>query len=700
MNISDPPHIIKDTQAVMLVDSFIHREGITDRRGPITDVAGMVTFTDKICGIVQVIDPAGTIQVGVLHTDGTTLKFGILSSDRSAKTDITIGSPVPVSPYLLVDAKPALHGGTYIGLATQDSLAPALESLILWRGGTKANYTTGTVTTTYGSKSITGSGTSWSANIVPGMFLIDNNSQYVGTVASVTSNTALVLEQPPLSLLGGAACTFQSLRGFSPIAVQGTITASTGSAAVTGADSFFRDEGLVSGYKIFRASDGAFVGTVSSVTNNTALTLGSNAAINCSEDEYIAVNNSGDYGFSITDATKRKPGFLNAVYAGRQWFANRGVSADAGGEWLNRLWFTETSDQEAIDMSVVTGNFIPVISGSGASTPIKSIIPAFNSLVVLKEQEAFALIGQNENQFELKKLSDDGTLSTMSAVSYRGGVIWAGRNGIYYFDGVLQNNITDATLGIAYQEAVKDFDPNTHRMWGSVVRDHYFLHIEKYESTIPLVKGVTPTDFSEITICIYMPREAITFHKNLNLRGSTLLSATLGQQAWFAVNSATVGHICTYDTLFDVDGTDTIACDGGTAGPDWYIESKHYSLGDDLLKKTFKQVMIEYLVGGDTLKLDTVLGLNEVGQTSATTYPVTVYVWDNLPAIYPTWDALAAAYPTWDSLVSGIFFTKRIKFLKRGQFMAFRLYQSSTAVTSAKLASFAIGFKPLRPGRI
>jgi hypothetical protein len=55
---------------------------------------------------------------------------------------------------------------------------------------------------------------------------------------------------------------------------------------------------------------------------------------------------------------------------------------------------------------------------------------------VLKENETFIVTGNSPTTFSPKKLEDDGAISGMSVQQYGGGVIWAGREGIHYFDGV------------------------------------------------------------------------------------------------------------------------------------------------------------------------------------------------------------------------------------------------------------------------
>lgn len=702
MNVNDPAQELLDTEARYLQDVFVHQLGFTKRRGPLADVSGMVSWgTDKLVGLVQTRDPAGTIQVGALHVDtGNNLKFSVLSSNFASKTLLaTLQTGVSLTPYPIVDAKPAKNGGTYIGIAQQDGVNPSWELLVYWRGGVSANYTTGTVTTTSGSTSVTGAGTAWAANVTPGTQLLDGSSQFVGTVKTVNSNTSITLEEPPQVIMTGAAYTLTAIRGFAPKVVQGTITCDTTHTTLTGAQTKFVDEGVGANWRLFRAEDGTLVGTVASVQSNKALTLGANATVNMTNEDYYLVNNAADYGMSAL-GTVKKPGFLNASYADRQFFANRGISSDAGGEWINRLWFSEVTDPEDMDMSMVTGNYIPVVSGTGNNTPIKAIVPAYNSMVILKQDESFILVGQDENQFQLKKLGDDGTLSGMSAVSYNGGVVWAGKNGIYFYDGVSATNIVQGTLGLYYSEAVHQFDPNTYRMWGTIIRDHYFLHIESAVPPVPVIKGNVSTTPTRLTVVVYLPRNAVTMFTNFNIRGGLQFTNAQGQQAWVAANASTGGHIVDMNEVFDSQGNDTFACDGGTAGPDFYIESKKYSVGNGLTLKSWKELLMHYLTGGDVLKLDTVVGLNEIGAVSTTTWPVTVFTWDSLALQFSTWDNLALTFPTWDSLTVEIFAAKRIKFLKRNQYLAFRIYQNSSSVTASSIGAFALAYKIMRIGRV
>lgn len=711
ININDPSFMIGDDQAVWIQDAWIYNHGKTIRRGPLTGVSGMVTFSTKIVGMVSTTDPNGSLQFGVLHTDGTTLKLGILASNLGSKTDLSIGTTVTTTPYPIIDAKPKLGGGIWIGVSQQNYVGPSYQFLLMWDGGLFANYSTGTITTTSGSTAVAGSGTAWSTSVSPGMYLLDSQNVYIGTVKSVNSNTSITLTAPARGARGSAAYTLTSLRTFIDNVVSGTLTVAAGSTAVTGGGTSFVDEGLTNNWNIFRYSDGVLLGVVSTITNNTALVLVSGATVAMQEDLYFATLNTGDNTYTTLDTTHKKPGFLNAVYAGRQWFANRGIQADVGGEWTDRLWFSEETAPEDMDMATVTGSYIPVVSSAGASTPIRAIAPAYNSLLVLKDRESFVLTGTDEDSFQINKIGDDGILSTMSAVTYGGGVIWAGRDSIYYYNGVNTIDLIGGTLGTGYKQAIKNFDHTTYRMWGAIVHDHYFLHIEHMLSPVPIIKNQTAHTPTELTFVIYMPGltdkadPPVTVFTNLYFRGSVTMNTGAGLQGWFVVNDSSIGHVCDWDALFYTAGNDPFGCDGATAGPDFYLESKHHGLGSaskpgDLQKKSWKQLMMSYLSDGDGLVIDTVVGLNEIGQTASSILPETSPSWLLIGSEYNTWAILNGIYPTWTSIIEASFGAARVKFLKRSQYFAFRIYQNSASVTDVALGSYALGYKPLRPGRI
>jgi hypothetical protein len=191
-----------------------------------------------------------------------------------------------------------------------------------------------------------------------------------------------------------------------------------------------------------------------------------------------------------------------------------------------------------------------------------------------------------------------------------------------------------------------------------------------------------------------------------------------GDVLWFAAGKGTLtdadaaalhakGNTDPTFSDFTLENDPTLIWNANTAtaaatpvGPDFYFESKKYDAGDSTRLKKFKQLMIHYLIQGGAIKVDTVVGLNNLGKTLTGTFPQSVFSWGSLGASIPTWDALKAQYATWSQLVQGVFKPKRLKFQKSSQHLNFRLYQSNKGVSRLRVGPFHIGYKQKRPGRI
>lgn len=870
MNLAKPAYEIADDEARYLQDVLLERPGIVRRRGPVKAAAGFATLAKKACGIAGTITPAGTYRVGVLVGDNSTGELRLLSSNFSTSVSHTWGMALPANPpsnpYSLVDIKPTLLGGNTIGTSSRYDSASPSQHLGFWRGSNSVTYSTGTIALTRGNAVVTGSGTSWLANASSGMFLFADvtnvdtgnfTATYVGTVKSVDSDTQITLvDNSPYTTAAGSVYSLKPVRGLQYKIVKGRITTSTSSTTVTGANTKFVSQAMSTGtWNLYRASDLGWIGKVTTINNEISLTLNANAALALSNERFVALRGDGNWDTN-TMALDKKVGFLNAFYAGRQWYANNGQRLDK----TSRVWFSDTSDPEGLDLSNYDGDFFDISSSVGTDTPIKAIIPAYNSLVVIKENETYAITGTSPTTFSVKKIQDDGVLSGMGAVAYGGGVIWPGIDGIYYYDGISVNNLTADKLGDYYKNAVRDIDPSTYRMWGTTIRGHYFLFMEAFDPSVNVTKGSLATTPTATTFVMNLETRAFVHFTNTAIRGAIETPSDTGKHVLYLANDNTKGNICQGFDLFDAEENDSILCDLGssagryfygqtalgaattfagvadtkyfskitlgaraavqsidvytvgqgggagtcnarcgiysdvggvptallgtsnvvaldrgdgpsfrsfafstpvelapgdywfgiqletsgivnlyqlatangiayntdaytggladpfgavsnsngpliakvlvkTAGPDFYIESKKYSLQDSMHKKMFKQLALNYIVQGDTLRLDTVPGLQDIGRTSTSAFQPTVYTWDQLVALTGSWDNLAALFPLWADIVVANFSPKRIKFIKRSQLMSFRLWQNSPSVVKAELGPFQIAYKWMRPGR-
>lgn len=715
MNVALPQSQLDDTEARYLQDILVDYPGLARRRGPLTGVAGLAALTRKASGFAITLNPLGQDRYGVFTGDAGNGFFEVYAADFASKNALTWPHPLPADPgsgaataYRIFDIKPALGGGAMMGVSSSYDANSPNQGIAFWKGGINANGT-GTITVAKGSAAVTGTG--FNASLSPGMWIFANTDEgytaaLIGCVQSVNSDSSVTLTTPSPYALTAKSANYQALRGIYPQVTVGRITCDTSSPTVNGGATKFVSQGLtptssaVGIWNLYRASDFTWIGRVKSVESETSLTLGTpgganaNAALSMSDGAYVAIKADAD--FSVTNTGNiSKVGFLNAVYSERQFYANLGQQYSK----TSRIWFSDIANPEALDVTN-DGNWIDIDSTSMINESIRGLIPAYNSLVIVKENETFGLFGSSPSQFAVRKIHDDGTLSGMSIQAFGGGAIWAGREGIHYFDGTQVQNLMQTKFGDVWKNSIRSFDPSRYRMWSMLVRNHYYCFIESLAPTIGVVKGnvsSTPTTWG---VMINMSTRAVSLLTNLNIRGAVTLPASTGKQVWFVANDATKGIVCDTDFLFDNEGTDTFACDSGTAGPDFFFESKKFDVGQELRLKRFKQLAIHYLIQGADLKVDTVLGLNNIGTTLSTVFPASVFTWDTLRASVGTWDLLKAQFATWNDIIQGVFVPKRVRFLKRSQHFSFRLYQSSSAASRVKIGPFEIGFKQMRPGRV
>lgn len=680
INKAVPAHEIDDLELQDLIDGILDKPGLIRRRGPVQVMSGAyATGTARSgYGMFQTTDPAGSWRPGYIRGDATTGE-AILLDDAFAFSTSYVWDSGFSGAYPIFDSKQALGHGAFLSTSDDYGIG-ATQQLALWRGANKAAYSSGTLTVVRGDTAVTGSGTLWSTNTAPGAFLFNNSNQFIGVVKSVDSNTALTLEAPALDSLIAESYTLKSIRGLNPRVTTGAITVDSADSTNTVLGSFtkFADQGLGSGtWDIYRKVDLTYIGTVNTVTDNSTLTLTAAAGVSMDNEDYVAIHRDGTY--SLTPDV----GFITATYANRQFYANKGTLSSQGKDQTARIWYSDLGDPEALDLTEGTGNYIEITSQAGASNSIKQIVATQNSMLIFKENETFALYGTSPAQWQVRKLADDGVLSGMSVMPYEGGALWVGKLGIYFYDGVQVRNLANDKLGDYFTEMVKTFDPTTHRMWAMVAREHYLVYIESLSTDVTITKNQTDTSYSRITIAINLRSGAFTFfHPNVAFFGAIQTPASVGKNTVYLTNSsAGNARICQADDLFnDTLGNDTITTLGSPgAGPDFYLQSKKYSMGDGQRKKLWKQLQLWFLAtvsGGtddvtDAISLDTVPGLSTTGTASGTTFK---------------------QQSDYDD--------KRIKFLKRSQYLAFRLYQSSSSVTRLVLAPWGLGFKWQRPGRI
>lgn len=695
MNVALPQFQLAETECRYLQDMLIDVPGLTRMRGGLKTASGMPALSYKASGIAVTIDPQGSERYAVLEGNNTNGYLSYCKSDLSGWVSVAWPYALPNAPsssqlYTLTDVKAAFKGGALIGTSTGFT-ASASRALGYWKGGNKADYATTVSISARGVSTVTGTG--FTANVAPGMWLFSNTDDLytatlIGCVLSVDSNTSLTLYEPSPYAVTGLSATFTNIRGLVPRVVSGRITCSTSGTAVNGGATKFNSEGLgTASWNLYRASDSAWVGKVSSVTSDIQLTLNANAGVNCTDEAYFALKAN-----AVWTLNNGQLGFLTATYANRQWYARPDLS---------QAWYSDTVHPENVDLSSYDGSWLYIESSSSAAEPIRALASSSSALCIFKDNEVLGVFGTTPDQFTVQRIHDDGCFHPMAVQSYGNGVIWTGRRGIYYYDGVSVTDLTAPKFGEAWHKALNTFDPTIYRTYSMLVNQHYFVFIEQLTSSIGVTKGATTTTPTRWTISLNLRSGAFSMHTNLDFRGAVVLPNSQNKQVYFLINTSSVGKLCDGSFLFNGEGTaDEFACDGNTIGPVGYIETKKWNGGDAMRNKHYRYFGANVLVQGGSLTVDTVTGLNEFGSSLAETWSDTTYTWATLLASYSTWAALVAAVPNWQQIVLQNYAPSEQFFGQFSQHISFRIYPTTSAVTWFRMGPLNIGYKLARMGRL
>jgi hypothetical protein len=665
-----PQQEIQDTEGWTLVDCNMDNPGTVARRGPLT--ATGATSAGKAnrfpLGIARVQDPAGTEQTVIYCRTtapaGEVYGFGNTSAMTSFAWPYT---PTASSPADLFQANDVLLGGTYLGSANKYD-KPTNQTLQLWRGASLPNWTTMNCTGfTTGATTITV--TTDIAHCSPGHHVFDTGTgNLVGVIKTIASNV-ITLEHP--ALYTGSTVTqidVKVMRGTAVRVATGRITCSAADTtfAVNGGSTKFKAQGVTSSYDLY-TPDYTFVGSVASVTSDAYLQLVAAPLVSLVNSPYILIKRNAVY-------TGTPLGWLTATFAGHQFYADG-----------NNLRFSSSFDPEAVDITA-DGDFLTF-----SADPIRAIVPTTSALVVITETEVFALVGAvgtTPDRWRGTRIHDDGTVCGMTCVQYKGGALWAGKRGIWFYDGASPINVA-GKLDADYRLALSTFTSSTTRAYSAIVKDHLLVWFEAVKSGVfDINKNGTVTHVTRPTIAINLSDGTLCLWQNVEIRGgiqpadvSNLGTALLPIQTLeSAVNTS---RVVVGETLFTDTGQDAWTCNGAAAaGPDLFVETKKYSMGDMQRLKLHRMLLLEYITTGGNIRFDYVPGLNQTGTLAGTEFLDSSTVWID----------------------------KRIKFNSRSQYLSLRFYQSPyqgnpanltpANTTRIGLGAWALGFKWKRPGRV
>ena len=590
---------------------------------------------------------------------------------------------------------------------------------------------------------------------------------------------------------------------------EGGITLESGAAGTSG-EGHWAAAG-VTGWNVYRASDNAYLAKVETVTDNTTASFHADPGVSMTADEYIMVLPSPTNINTDSKVSERVygsfGGLYTAVYAGYQWYGN--ISNED--ENVNRVVFSAAHDREAVDLSNDSADSI-VFPGK---SQFRGLGASSAGLLVFLEDRTYILRGNDRTNFSVEQLVPEGCLSPSSIVEYGGGVFWAGKTGIMFFDGASVRNLTKDNLGLFYSDSLDVFDPFRDRVIGFVHKNNLIMHYTAWKSPFDPIRyepiyaadwqdteGIADRAWDEfdpdfdyddfftenntpifwdqkklnnpeesgstglgwkwndgtdweattsiykwgplrvhttMTLSVYLPTNALTTFSNIDFRGSTNIETVNGLKTIVGVNSVETNGVRA--RLIDIHPVYDISRYGEDAflvekiniptadlvkGPDFYLQTKHFTVGDPILRKWFQKILLSMLLYDGAIRMDLVddddndsVDINKKKHRYWEVFVEKGYDWAyltdvQLPKIVSpnksNWQNLEDSLTLWSELFTADFnrYSKRVAWRKPS--IGLRLYQLNdykkpfngvvTKPNRVELQGFSIGFKPMRQGRI
>ncbi len=528
MNQAAPGSFIPESFVRWAQDVLFDRVGYLRRRAPfnffplynnatIPSLAYPSTKDERVVTIVSTLNPNGDRITGLVLATSSATRF-LLYNENFRNTGSATLAAIPIDT--ITDCKQASNGGMWLSFL--ESYKPAASAneyyQYYWYGGAGTEQTVANVdldytgTTTNSTYLNTLQGTFDPATITPGMFVYVSYGSpaadyYIGMVKSVTAATVTLDKDiirfayntgihATTAVHDNVTVKFRNVRPYIHVHSRGLITYDgnggdiTSGAIGTEGEGHFKSadlDGAIRGidWALYRASDGEWLGDVDSVTNNTTINIDNNyhsksAKSKMTADEYVAYPYQSVPSATISNADSDKfAGIFNATYAGYQWFGNAGNVKDQ-----NRVVFSSYHVSEGVDLSFDAPDSI-IIPGS---TEMRGLAGSTTGLLVFTSDKTYIIRGNYRANFSLEELYPEGCLSSMSIVEYGGGVFWASRVGILFYDGASVRNLTESNLGVFYTDSVRTFDVNADRIYSFLHKDYLFVHFNAFESAFSPVR--------------------------------------------------------------------------------------------------------------------------------------------------------------------------------------------------------------------
>jgi len=862
-------------------DILFDKVGLIRRRGAFekfdlyktnvsTGLPEVFDFTDadaedeRILAVLSTYDPTGAERIGMLvdsYDEDTSNRETILRVFDNSFT--FLGEevlPFDVNPLSIVTARAALGGGLWVSIADNPADSDT-HYQFFWRGGYGQEMVVRNATLT--ASNLAGSGipgthstnNDWASNhkyysktitvnttdLSVGMFVYaktSTNYYYIGVINTVNPAN-IILEKHPFIWAGGTGydnnkdfvtlnkdLVFVSVRPYEHLHGRGLLNTTYNSNAITSGDLGTSGEGHwksanVGNYFLYRASDNICLGRVASVSNNETASLVADPGTDIKADEYImkpltSTNLVSNVSYLVSNRNANDfAGLYTAVYAGYQWYGNFANDDDN----TNRVVFSAPHNKEAVDLSFDAADSI-IFPGK---SKFRGLGSSSAGLLVFLEDRTYILRGNDRTNFSVEQLVPEGCLCPSSIVEYGGGVFWAGKTGIMYFDGASVRNLTRDNLGLYYSDSLDVFNPEQDRVIGFMHKNNLIMHYTAWKSPFDPIRyeplyaddwansddkygkdsweefdpdfdyddfftqNNTPIYWDQkklnnpeesaslgtsikwddgsvwgdttsinkwgplrkntsMTFSVYLPTNALTTLSNMDPRGFTSIETVYGLKTIIGVNSVENNRLrarlIDIHPVYDVNtlGEDAYLVEKinmPTAdlvkGPDFYLQTKHFTVGDPILRKWFQRVLISMLLYNGAIRMDLVddddnddVDINKKKHRNWEVFTEKGYDWDYLGkgegtefgVVFPkltspsksTWGNVEGTTTLWDELFTADFnrYSKRISWRKPS--VGFRLYQLNkykkpfngvvTIPNRVEMQGFSIGFKPLRQGRV
>ena len=721
----DPSHI------GMGQDVIIDSSGVLRSRGSFNSYTADALTNLKWLGLIELVNgqPAGTSapsNAAILFDSSTSSSYiyGCTTRGLTGWAKLSTRSPLgtlanqtisennvltPSIAKLKDDMGAIMCFNHSAGSAAVDSWSYPL----LWGGNavTTTDVSVGTAASTVGTKGVTGVGTAWTTAL-EGCYLFIGaaaaSSSYVGQVRQVNSATQLNLHKGALATCAANLPKFKTTREPTGRVYKGRITTTTTSTSVVGSGTKFVSSGPAGsggtylttsvGSTVFRYADGGYIGKVSSVQNDTTLTLTGNAAIALNNEEYFIVINDGvNFVLSAGDGFGNFSATCVELYADRYFYGNiaaqdQFIKANsffynsvtiAPFIAMNAIMFSKKGDPEMLDMSPNDGDIIRIPTAEQPDM-IRALCATRGGLVIFRLYDTWLLTGYSPETFRLVKIVDDGTWSNVSYKPYKDGVVWCGTKSAYYFDGTRVVDLLSNKIKRFYRRS--NITALTYPLGLAVAGDHVMFSYSldtNSDRTWPY-KNTTRT-LQTATIAINMLNGAVTFFTNAYITNSVVDST--GKDLILMWDKLINGQITFDESTTAANNNDAVQCtiptftSGVDFGPDIMFETVKLANGNAARMKFFKMLLMNY--SSDIGLTCMVNGVNNTsldfpnrgtGTVTTVTFPISANV--------------------------GVL--KRIKFLIRAPQLIIRVYATNAAGGGSqrfKMFWYAVGGKWMRWGR-